>query len=141
MSIQQVRWSAEVADPVTGEVTILQADSETQLDVLVEALLAGQYPIPVQQGAGSAENVAAVREVLKLITRLLGASTRLVEVTNSDLHMRRIVISVSASPRVGQLGVLAELEQRLQQVLGGSWQACWQQIEPGARTLLITPSQ
>lgn len=118
-------WSAEVTDPVTGEVTILHADSEGELELQVSRLIDDVYPLPVDAGAGNPANAAAVRQVLKVATGLVGASTRLVEVRNVDEHLVRIEIGCSNSPRLGDLQVIANLEQRLVDLLPGRWEASW----------------
>lgn len=129
----RVWWSAEVTDPVTGEQSILHADSEEQLDMQLESLLTAEYPIPIEQGAGSAANAVAVRHVMRLITLLLRASTRLIEVTNQDSQVTRIVIAVSAVPTTEQL---ADLESRLPNVLVGErWRPSWRSK---TNTLVIT---
>lgn len=130
------RWTAEVTDPVTGEVTVLVAGSEAGLEAKVGALLEERYPTPVDPGAGGQAGAAAVRQLMKQVTALVGSSTRLVEVSNVDGRLVRIEIGVGASPRMGDLQVIAQLEPRLENVLEGRWQACWH-LDAG--TLLITP--
>lgn len=129
------RWTAEVTDPVTGEVTVLVAGSEVGLEAQVGAFLDERYPTPVDQGAGGQAGAAAVRQLMKQVTALVGSSTRLVEVSNVDGRLERIEIGVGASPRMGDLQVIAQLEPRLEHVLEGRWQACWH-LEAG--TLLVT---
>lgn len=118
-------WSAEVTDPVTGEVTILHADSEAELELQVDRLLDDLYPLPVDAGAGNAANAATVRQVLKVATGLVGASTRLAEVRNVDEQLVRIEIGCGASPKIGNLQLIATLEKRLADVLPGRWEASW----------------
>lgn len=131
---ERVWWSAEVTDPVTGEVTVLQADSEVQLDDRIEALLHGTYPLPVESGAGSADNLAAVREVMKFITSRWRTSSRLTEVTNGDGRVTRMVIGVGVVPTDVQL---ADVEAQVQRILGGSWRARW---DPERGSVDIAPT-
>ena len=128
-------YTAEVTDPLTGQVTVLVADSEAAVDRLVTELLEESYPLPVDDGAGSPEGAAAVRKTLKLAAAAAATSTRLVEVRHVDEQLVRIEIGCPASPRIGDLQVIAALEQQLVDVLPGRWQACW---HPDAGTLLLT---
>lgn len=118
-------WSAEVTDPVTGEVTILHADTEAELELQVGRLLDDVYPLPVDAGAGNPANAAAVRQVLKAATALVGTSTRLVEVRNVDEQLVRIEIGCGTSAKLGDLRVIATLEQRLADIVSGRWEASW----------------
>lgn len=134
MAVKQT-YSAEVTDPLTGQKRVLVADSEVELDIKVADLLDQRYPLPVDDGAGSPAGAALVRQVLKLATALVGASTRLVEVRNVDEQLVRIEIGCGSSQRIGDLQVIAALEPRLVKVLPGRWEACWH-LDAG--TLLIT---
>lgn len=134
MTMKQT-YMADVTDPLTGQVTVLVADSETALDRLVADLLDENFPLPVDDGAGSPAGAAAVRQTLKLATAIVGASTRLVEVHNVDEQLVRIEIGCSPTPRIGDLQVIAALEPRLVDVVPGRWQASWH-LEAG--TLLLT---
>lgn len=127
--------SAEVTDPVTGQVTVLVAGSEAELDSKVTELLEQEYPMPIDDGAGSPAGAALVRQVLKLVTAAAGASTRLTRVHNIDQQLVRVEICCHTSPRIGDLQVIADLEWRLVDVLPGRWQACWH-LDAG--TLLLT---
>ena len=40
----RTRYTEEITDPITGEVTVLEAASAEELDVLVEAYLGSAYP-------------------------------------------------------------------------------------------------
>ena len=128
-------YTAEVTDPLTGQVTVLVAASEAAVDRLVPGVLEGRYPLLVDDGAGSPEGAAAVRRTLKLAAAAVAASTRLVEVRNVDEQLVRIEIGCPASPRIGELQVIAALEGQLVDVLPGRWQACWH-LDAG--TLLLT---
>lgn len=129
-------YTAEVTDPLTGQVTVVEADSEAAVDRLVEELLDESFPLPVDHGVGSPGGAAMVRRTLKLITAILAGSTRLVEVRNVDEQLVRIEIGCSTgTPEFGELRVIAELEERLVDVLPGRWQACW---HLGAGTLILT---
>lgn len=44
--MSQRTWIAEVTDPTTGGVTVITATSESDLDRLVDAHLAGNFDLP-----------------------------------------------------------------------------------------------
>lgn len=118
------RHTAEITDPLTGEIVVLEAGSGDELDAAVEAWLADRFELPVDQGAGSAAGAGLVRQVLRVVTSVVGTSTRLIDVANLDGQLVRIEIGCGPAAS-GNVQVIAQVEQRLRDVLPGRWEAGW----------------
>ena len=48
----QRTWTAEVTDPTTGQITVISASSENELDRLVDEHLAAAFDLPANHEPG-----------------------------------------------------------------------------------------